>query len=124
MKLNEISIAVKTQLKVDSPINKNPWDFSYLETQRERNQAVFKARRNERTATSFVSFIDALPHVQGMELQPYQKELLQVLFERQQKVVNSLGLNVSRLGKNIYQPAKVHGLVSTADSVIVDDVGV
>lgn len=124
MKLKEISIAVKIQLKVDSSINENPWDFSYLATQRERNQAVIKARQNGRTATSFVSFIDALPHVQGMELQPYQKELLQVLFERQQKVVNSLGLNVSRLGKSIYQPAQLRGLVNRADSVMVDDMGV
>lgn len=124
MKLNEISIAVKIQLKVDSSINENPWDFSYLATQRERNQTVFNARRYGRSATSFVSFIEALPHVKGMELQPYQKELLQVLFERQQKVVNSLGLNVSRLGKSIYQPATVRGLVSTTHSVIVDDMGV
>lgn len=122
MKLNEISIAVKIQLKVDSSINENPWDFSYLATQRERNQAVFKARRNSIAASPFV-FLQ-MAHVQGMELQPYQKKLLQVLFDRQQKVVHSLGLNVSRLGKSIYQPVTVRGLVSTADSEIVDDMGV
>lgn len=122
MKLNEISIAVKIQLKVDSSINENPWDFSYLEAYKPHRQLVVTPRMFGRVKNTLELEYPELTGAIGLE--PFQNCLLELLRKREQETLKMMWVPPARLGKSFYKPVFPHLLKDSAVCATFVDAGV